>query len=59
MTILLRKLTEENVCLWLQTHNLRDNYNFHSYMIRCMEDEFETLVGIRYDGWMLCARTKS
>lgn len=41
----------ENVVV-LQTHNLRDNYDFHSYMIRCMEDEFEAIVGIRYVKFM-------
>jgi len=35
-------------CFALQTHKLRERYNFHAYMIRCMEDEFETIVGIRY-----------
>ena len=30
-----------------QTHNLPHLYNFHKYMIRSMEDEFETIVGIR------------
>lgn len=36
---------------FVTTHNLRDNYNFHAYMIRCMEDEFETLVGITIWLW--------
>ncbi|KAG0618519.1 hypothetical protein M758_4G070600 [Ceratodon purpureus] len=36
---------------FVTTHNLRDNYDFHSYMIRCMEDEFETIVGIRMWQW--------
>lgn len=36
---------------FVTTHNLRDNYDFHSYMIRCMEDEFETLVGISIWLW--------
>jgi hypothetical protein len=37
-----------NCVLVLQTHHLQEKYNFHAYMIRCMEDEFETIVGIRY-----------
>ena len=34
-------------CGHLQTHNLKDLYDFHAYMVRTMEDEFETVVGIR------------
>lgn len=31
---------------FITTHNLPYKYNFHRYMIRSMEDEFETIVGI-------------
>nr|XP_024374011.1 MLO-like protein 11 [Physcomitrium patens] len=31
---------------FITTHNLPYKYNFHSYMIRSMENEFETIVGI-------------
>jgi hypothetical protein len=31
----------------LQTHRLPDKYDFHAYMIRSLEDEFKSIVGIR------------
>jgi hypothetical protein len=34
--------------LWLQTHNLLPTYDFHNYMIRSMEEEFEKIVGVRF-----------
>lgn len=30
-----------------QNHHLRDDYDFDAYMVRCMEDEFQKIVGIR------------
>lgn len=30
-----------------QNHNLPPNYDFHSYMIRSMEEEFKIVVGVR------------
>lgn len=32
--------------LW-QNHNLPSTYDFHSYMIRSMEEEFQRIVGVR------------
>ena len=29
-------------------HRLRVDYDFDKYMVRCMEDEFQKIVGIRY-----------
>ncbi|XP_024373337.1 MLO-like protein 14 [Physcomitrium patens] len=31
---------------FITTHNLKELYDFHAYMVRSMEDEFETIVGI-------------
>lgn len=30
-----------------QNHNLSPKYDFHSYMIRSMEEEFQRIVGVR------------
>lgn len=30
-----------------QNHNLTSRYDFHSYMIRSMEEEFKMIVGVR------------
>ena len=30
-----------------QNHNLTLKYDFHSYMIRSMEEEFQMIVGVR------------
>lgn len=30
-----------------QNHNLTSRYDFHSYMIRSMEEEFKRIVGVR------------
>lgn len=30
-----------------QNHNLAPKYDFHSYMIRSMEEEFQRIVGVR------------
>lgn len=32
-----------------QNHNLPPKYDFHSYMIRSMEEEFQRIVGVRWD----------
>nr|PNR55800.1 hypothetical protein PHYPA_006697 [Physcomitrium patens] len=40
------KLWSQRLPKTSQTHNLPYKYNFHSYMIRSMENEFETIVGI-------------
>ncbi|KAG0609333.1 hypothetical protein M758_8G176400 [Ceratodon purpureus] len=32
-------------------HSLRDDYNFDKYMVRCMEDEFQKIVGISAKLW--------
>ncbi|KAG0590252.1 hypothetical protein KC19_1G084600 [Ceratodon purpureus] len=37
---------------FITTHNLPHLYNFHKYMIRSMEDEFETIVGISAWLWV-------
>lgn len=34
-------------CLSFQNHNLAPTYDFHTYMIRSMEEEFEKIVGVR------------
>ncbi|KAG0618518.1 hypothetical protein M758_4G070500 [Ceratodon purpureus] len=31
---------------FITTHNLKDLYDFHAYMVRTLEDEFESIVGI-------------
>lgn len=31
----------------LQAHNHKELYDFHAYMVRSLEDEFQTIVGIR------------
>lgn len=31
-----------------QNHHLTSKYDFHSYMIRSMEEEFQRIVGVRY-----------
>lgn len=31
-----------------QNHNLTPKYDFHSYMIRSMEEEFQMIVGVRW-----------
>lgn len=33
--------------LW-QNHNLTSTHDFHSYMIRSTEEEFQKIVGVRY-----------
>lgn len=43
-----------------QNHNLISSYDFHSYMIRSMEEEFQKIVGVRqvmfsYDIFWLCS----
>lgn len=32
-----------------QNHHLTLKYDFHSYMIRSMEEEFQRIVGVRWD----------
>ncbi|KAH8945179.1 hypothetical protein BDL97_12G026900 [Sphagnum fallax] len=36
---------------FVTTHNLGINYDFHSYMMRCMEDEFKDIVGLSAPLW--------
>lgn len=36
---------------FITTHRLKDVYDFHAYMLRTMEDEFETIVGISWWLW--------
>ncbi|KAG0629654.1 hypothetical protein M758_1G119500 [Ceratodon purpureus] len=35
-----------------RNHHLRDDYDFDAYMIRCMEDEFQKIVGISLKLWV-------
>ncbi|KAL3690307.1 hypothetical protein R1sor_016616 [Riccia sorocarpa] len=37
---------------FIKTHNTGNDFNFHSYMIRCMEDEFHRVVGISAWLWL-------
>ena len=32
----------------MQTHNLTNKFDFHSYISRSLEDDFEVVIGIRY-----------
>ncbi|KAG6472666.1 hypothetical protein ZIOFF_070141 [Zingiber officinale] len=41
-------LTVSLMYVW-QNHNLTPRYDFHSYMIRSMEEEFKRIVGVRSD----------
>jgi mlo protein len=36
---------------FITTHHLRDDYDFDAYMVRCMESEFEKIVGISAKLW--------
>ncbi|XP_028807524.1 MLO-like protein 11, partial [Neltuma alba] len=36
---------------FIENHNLTSNYDFHSYMIRSMEEEFQKIVGVSVPLW--------
>lgn len=36
---------------FIAKHHLKDSYDFHAYVVRTMEDEFETIVGISVWLW--------
>ncbi|OWM81405.1 hypothetical protein CDL15_Pgr007443 [Punica granatum] len=43
-------VTTNNFFIWVN-HNLTYKYDFHSYMIRSMEEEFQRIVGVRTIGF--------